>query len=153
MGKLQVADLQASPPYRQLALIYKESPQRFVSDPYHGFLAPLTQQISAQARSWLAQSGRFSAVLNPSSLAQADWQLEGELEAAYVDVINPAQPKVTLAVRFVANKGNAVHSWTFTQTESIPNAKPEQAVIGFNRALNGLLLQLESSLLAAPPLQ
>ena len=148
LGKLQVLELQAHPPYRNLALIYKESPQRFVADPYHGFLAPLAQQISSQTRNWLAQSGAFSAVLSPSSAIDADWQLEGELQAAYVDVSIPAAPKVNLTVRYTASKGNTVHSWPLSQTVAIDSAQPEHAVIGFNRALNALLLQLESSLLA-----
>ncbi|WP_288841277.1 ABC-type transport auxiliary lipoprotein family protein [uncultured Deefgea sp.] len=148
-GSLQVQDLRAPLPYRSTSLIYRESAQRFVLDPYNGFLAPPAQQVSDLSREALAASGLFTAVLPAGSSLMPNWRLEGELQKMYVDVTNPAQPRVTLSVRYALSQieHNTPRIFEFTQTEAIVDASPEQAVIGFNRALNTILLQLESSLL------
>ncbi|MBM5573754.1 ABC-type transport auxiliary lipoprotein family protein [Deefgea sp. CFH1-16] len=148
-GSLQVEDLHALSPYRSTSLIYRESAQRFVLDPYNGFLAPPAQQISNLTRQALAASGLFTAILPVGSSLLPSWRLEGELQQLFVDVTNPAQPRVTLSIRYALSQieHNTPRIFAFTQTEAIVDASPEQAVIGFNRALNTILLQLESSLL------
>ncbi|QZA80765.1 ABC-type transport auxiliary lipoprotein family protein [Deefgea piscis] len=148
-GSLQVQDLHALSPYRSTSLIYRESAQRFVLDPYNGFLAPPAQQISSLTREALAASGLFTVILPLGSSLMPSWRLEGELQQLYVDVTIPAQPRVTLSIRYALSQveHNTPLIFEFTQTEAIVDASPEQAVIGFNRALNTILLQLESSLL------
>lgn len=153
-GVLQVAELRANRPYNTQSLIYRESVQRFVLDPHNGFLAAPAQQISAETRNHLARSGLFSAVLPQGSLLPAAWKLEGELNAFYIDVTKPASPAVTLEVRYALSTDDSAtpHVFLLSKTEPILDASPEQAVIGFNRALNAILLQLEASLLAVKPL-
>jgi ABC-type uncharacterized transport system auxiliary subunit len=152
-GVLHVADLRANRPYNTQALIYRESTQRFVLDPHNGFLAPPAQQISAQTRLRLSQSGLFKAVLPQGSSLPAQWKLEGELLNIYIDVTTPAKPTVTLEIRYALSNENHNIPTVFllSAKEALVDASPEQAVIGFNRALNRILLQLETSLLAAKP--
>ncbi|MGL6040244.1 MAG: ABC-type transport auxiliary lipoprotein family protein [Deefgea sp.] len=150
---LHVADLRANRPYNTQSLIYRESAQRFVLDPYNGFLAPPAQQISAQTRDHLSRGGLFSAVLPQGSTLAAEWRIEGELVNFFIDVRTPAKPTVTLEIRYALSNENQTTPKIFllSRTEAIVDASPEQAVIGFNRALNVILLQLEASLLAAKP--
>lgn len=154
LGVLQVLELRTNRPYNTQSLIYRESAQHFVLDPYNGFLAPPTQQISALTRDHLARSGLFNAVLPQGSILNAPWKLEGELQAFYIDVSVPAKPSVTLEIRFaLSNDNNAIPTMLMlAKTEPILNPSPEQAVIGFNRAFNAILLQLDASLLAVKPL-
>lgn len=152
-GVVQVNELRSNRPFNSQSLIYKESAQRFVLDPHNGFLAPPAQQISNQTRERLARSGLFSAVLPQGSKQIAPWTLEGELIQFYIDVSQPAKPAVTLEVRYaLTHEGQAVpQMFLLSSTQPIVDANPEQAVIGFNRALNAILLQLENSLLGAKP--
>jgi ABC-type uncharacterized transport system auxiliary subunit len=153
-GVLQVAELRANRPYNTQSLIYRESAQRFVLDPHNGFLAPPAQQISAETRDHLARSGLFSAVLPQGSTLAAQWRLEGELQTFYIDVTQAAKPAVTLEIRYALSidENSTPSIFMLSKTEPILDASPEQAVIGFNRALNAILLQLETSLLAVKPL-
>jgi ABC-type uncharacterized transport system auxiliary subunit len=152
-GVLQVNDLRASRPYNTQSLIYRESAQRFVLDPHNGFLAPPAQQISMQTRERLSRSGLFSAVLPQGSTLAAPWKLEGELINFFIDVSTPAKPTITLEIRYALSNDNQATPKVFllSSSEAIVDASPEQAVIGFNRALNAILLQLEASLLGAKP--
>ncbi|WP_027469277.1 ABC-type transport auxiliary lipoprotein family protein [Deefgea rivuli] len=153
-GVLQVAELRANRPYNTQSLIYRESAQRFVLDPHNGFLAAPAQQISAETRDRLARSGLFSGVLPQGSTLAAQWRLEGELQTFYIDVTQPAKPAVTLEIRYALLADDSATPQLFMLSKTVPilDASPEQAVIGFNRGLNAILLQLESSLLAVKPL-
>jgi ABC-type uncharacterized transport system auxiliary subunit len=150
---LHVADLRANRPLNTQSLIYRESTQRFVLDPHNGFLAPPAQQISTQTRERLSRSGLFKAVLPQGSTLAAEWTLEGELLQFYIDVSTPAKPTVQLEIRYAlaSEKQSTPTVFLLSASEAITDASPEQAVIGFNRALNTILLQLEASLLAAKP--
>ncbi|MBM5572830.1 MULTISPECIES: ABC-type transport auxiliary lipoprotein family protein [Deefgea] len=152
-GVLQVSELRSSRPYNAQSLIYKESAQRFVLDPHNRFLAPPAQQISTQTRERLSRSGLFSAVLPQGSTQIPEWKLEGELIQIYIDVSAPAKPTVVLEIRYALSNDLQTVPKVFllSSREAITDASPEQAVIGFNRALNAILLQLEASLLAAKP--
>ncbi|WP_373976262.1 hypothetical protein NT239_05655 [Chitinibacter sp. SCUT-21] len=145
-GALQVNELRSNAPYRDLALIYKESPQRFVADPYHGFLAAPANQLTQQTRAWLAKSGLFSRVYPTGSSQIAPWQLEGELLAMYIDVSAPKTPKVVIQAQYLLSYGNKSANFLLTAEQSITDPGPESAAQGFSTALAKLLTQLEQEL-------
>ncbi|WP_348944087.1 hypothetical protein ABHF33_11460 [Chitinibacter sp. FCG-7] len=145
-GVLQVNELRSNPPYRDLALIYKESPQRFVADPYNGFLAPPGNQITRQTRAWLARSGLFSRVNPMGSSLIAPWQLEGELLAMHIDVSTPAQPKAVIQVQYLLSHQQQSAQFTLSAEHAIADASPNSAAAGFSAALESLFKQLEQEL-------
>ncbi|QLG86781.1 hypothetical protein HQ393_00170 [Chitinibacter bivalviorum] len=148
-GALQVNELRSTAPYRDMAFLYKESEQRFVADPYHGFLATPTVQITQQTRQWLAQSGLFSQVYPTGSSLIAPWQLEGELLAMYIDVSDVHHPKVLIRVQFLLSNHAKSESFTLTAEQVIADAQPETAAKGYQQALASLLNQLEQHLISS----
>jgi uncharacterized lipoprotein YmbA len=148
-GALYVNELRSSSPFRDLALLYKENAQRYVADPYHGFLAPPSVQITQQTRQWLGQSGLFSQVYPTGSSLIAPWQLEGELLAMYVDVSQVSQPRVVIQVQYLLSHGAKVHAFTLTAEQAIADAEPQTAAAGMQLALAQLLTQLEQHLISS----
>lgn len=148
-GALQVNELRSNAPYRDLAMIYKESAQRFVADPYHGYLAPVSSQITQQTRAWLGQSGLFSRVYPTGSSQLAPWQLEGELIAMYVDVSTPTAPKAVIKAQFLLSHQAKTATFILDAQQPLNDPSPNTAAQGFSHALESLLLQLEQHLISS----
>ncbi|WP_273431645.1 ABC-type transport auxiliary lipoprotein family protein [Chitinibacter tainanensis] len=145
-GALQVQELRAAPPFRDSALVYRETAQRFVADPYHGFLAPPPVQLSQNLRQWLRSSGLFAQVLPSAGSAASSWLLEGELLALYIDVSDPAQPAAVLELQLQLHRGTQSFSYPLAIREALASAEPEAAAAGLQRALSRALTQLEQQL-------
>lgn len=145
-GALQVNELRSSAPFRDLALVYRESAQRYIADPYHGFLATPSSQITQHTRRWLSQSGLFSQVYPSGSSLIAPWQLEGEVLAIYIDVSEPKSPKAVIHAQFLLSHQQQSRSFDLSAVQALPDASPETAAQGLSVALESLLKQLEQHL-------
>ncbi|WP_410497426.1 lipoprotein [Chitinibacter sp. S2-10] len=148
-SELQVNELRSHPPYRDLSMVYRESAQRFVADPYHGFLSTPSSQITQQTRQWLASSGLFSRVYPTGSNLIAPWQLEGELLAMYIDVSMPHAPKTVIKAQYLLSHNGKSASFLLSAEHALPNAKAETAAQGYQETLRMLLIQLEQHLISS----
>ena len=148
-GSLRIADFRAPQANRSANLIYRETDQRFVADPYRVFLAPPATLMAERTRAWFAASGLFRAVLPAGSLQKAETELEVEIAELYADVREPKHPAAVLALRawVTDSNGAALRSeWRFARRIALKQADAASVVAGFDQALEAALTDLEAKL-------
>ena len=148
-GTLRVADFRVAQANRSSSLLYRETDQRFVADPYHLFIAPPATLLAERYRAWLAHSALFRSVLPSGAMMAADATLEVELVELYADVRDPKHPTAVLALRaWLADaKGReAMPEWRFSQRVPLSSADADSVVAGLDMALSAALTDLEKAL-------
>ncbi len=148
-GSLRVLDFRAAQINRSASIIYRETDQRYVADPYRLFVAAPGVLLAERTRHWLNASGLFRSVVPAGSQLLTDHLLEGELVDLHVDVRDPKHPAAVLALRawlIDANGHAKLPSWNFSQRVALDNASAASAAAGFDRALSAALTDLEHTL-------
>lgn len=146
---LRVADFRVMQANRVSNLIYRETDQRYVADPYRVLLAPPGSLLAERTRAWLAASGLSHAVLPAGSSIIADANLEVEVSELYADVRDPRHPAAVLGLRaWLTNADGKLlrQEWHFEQRIAL--AKPDAAyvVAAWDQALQLALADLEHTL-------
>lgn len=148
-GTLNIAIFRAAQANHSANLLYRESEQRIVADPYRALLAPPAILITERSRQWLAESGLFRSVLASDSRIKADLTLEGEISELYADVRDPKNPTAVLALRawLLDSSGKAVRpEWRFQRRIALNKADAASVVAAYDLALNMALRDLENTL-------
>ncbi|HXC79320.1 MAG TPA: hypothetical protein VNU19_19985, partial [Candidatus Acidoferrum sp.] len=83
--RLRVERVRVAAAYDRTALVYRLNAVRYVSDPYHTFLADPGPMLSNRIAEWLAAAGLFKAVDAPGGAAPAPWVLEATVTELYGD--------------------------------------------------------------------
>lgn len=149
-GILRVNDFRTPQLNRTASIIYRESDQRYVADPYRLFVAPPAILLAERSRNWLAASGLFRGTVSGDSRLDADATLEGELVELHVDVRNPKQPAAVLSLRawLIDAAGKPLQpQWQYSQSVALDDASAAAAVAGFDRALAAALSDMETTLI------
>ncbi len=147
-GALRVNDFRADQVNRTASLVYRETDQRYVADPYRLFVAPPAILLTERTRNWLATSGLFRNVVPAGALLSTDTILDGELIELHVDVRDPKHPAAILTLRawLVDAKGAALRpEWRFSQRIALNDASSASAAAGFDRAITAALADLETT--------
>ncbi len=117
------------------------------TDFYEEWSVPPAQSVEEAVRSWLAQSGLFSAVLAPGSRLAADLVLEGELDALWtVPAENTARAEV--GVTLVAQDATATRLVLQRRVEAeaaLAGGTPRDAVEAMTAAVGGLCQRIEGA--------
>jgi uncharacterized lipoprotein YmbA len=150
--RLRVERVRVAAPYDGTALVYRLSAVRYVSDPYHAFLADPGPMLSNRIAEWLAAAGLFKAVDGPGSAAPAPWVLEATVTELYGDFeAGGDNPAAVMSIRFtIIDEGSArpkaAYERAITRRISLPSASPEALVRGYGTALAEILSQLSVDL-------
>jgi ABC-type uncharacterized transport system auxiliary subunit len=112
---------------------------------YEQWAAPPAEAVEASLRAWLAQCGRFSAVVAPGSLAVADYSLEGELTQLLAE---PAHARSVAAISLVmfSNRGGRATpllQQSFDDDANVTGPDAGQQVASLTRALTGVFSHIE----------
>lgn len=148
-GNVRIPEFHAALANRGTSLLYRETDQRIVADPYRQFVAPPAALIAERCRLWLAASGQFQSVLPADSRISSDTTLEGELVELYADVRDPKNPVAVLSLRASLSdaRGNALRpEWRFTRRVALANSDAASVVAGLDLALAAALNELENAL-------
>ena len=118
---------------------------------YEEWTVPPAESVESDLRQWLADSGRFRAVVAPGSRLNADLVLEGTLTAF---LANPSAgtARVTLSVVLLDQRPNPVKilmQRNFTAEERLASADPPAIVQALRAALADVLRQVEDAVAAA----
>lgn len=149
LGMLRIQDFRVTQINRTSSLVYRETDQRFVADPYRLFSAPPGTLVAERSRAWLAASGQFKAVAPAGSLLATDLTLEGELVEFYIDVREPKKPVAVVSLRaWLVGKNDTLvqPEWRFNKRIALDSPDAATAVAGFDRALTEALTALETAL-------
>ncbi len=148
-GMLRVQDFRATQINRTSSLIYRETDQRFVADPYRLYAAPPAVLSAERTRAWLAASGLFKSVAPAGSLLTNELILEGELAEFYVDVRNPKAPAAVVHLRaWLVGKNDTLvrPEWQFHKRIALNSPEASSVAAAFDKALAEALNDLETTL-------
>ena len=148
-GSLRIGEFRVTQANRTASILYRETDQRYVADPYRLFVAPPAILLEERCRDWLQASGLFRSVVPATSLLAADATLEGEIIELYADVRTPKKPAavITLRARLINAQGKLiVPEWRFSQRIAIPQPDSASVMKGLDQGLTAALADLESKL-------
>lgn len=116
-------------------------------DFYEEWAVPPAESVESDLRQWLADSGKFRAVVAPGSRLNADLVMEGTLTAF---LANPpaGTARVTLGVVLLDQRPNPVKilmQRNFTAEERLASADPPAIVQALRAGLADVLRQVEDA--------
>jgi uncharacterized lipoprotein YmbA len=138
--------------YDRTALVYRLNAVRYVSDPYHTFLADPGPMLSNRIAEWLAAAGLFKAVDAPGGAAPAPWVLEATVTELYGDFeAGGDNPAAVMSIRFtIIDEGSArpkvAYERSLSRRVPVSRAAPEALVSGYGMALADILTQFATDL-------
>jgi hypothetical protein len=148
-GVARLMRVRAGPNFERRGFAYRVGEDAFAWDFRHRFASPPAREIRQAALEWLRDSGAFDEVLDAGEIGDADWVLEGDVRAIYVDV--RSTPEVELQVEFTLldarpRQFGPVFRRLYQARAGVSRASP--AVLGeaWSRTLAGVLEALEADL-------
>jgi cholesterol transport system auxiliary component len=152
---LLVRRLQAAPRVAGRELVYRTAPSAWTADYYNLYFVSPADMLTQDLRAWLGASGVFANVVDPSSLAEHGYMLEGNVSALHGDfAVKPAQ--AVAAMQFILLKptsGERLIVFTREYHKSVPLASdsPQELVRSLRQAVAEIYTDLESDLRTALP--
>lgn len=145
---LEVRPLRAGPGLEVRGLQSLEADGSIRTEFYEEWAVPPAQGVEDAVRLWLAECGRFGAVVAPGSRVQADLVLEGELTALWTE---PAQHRAHAALAMtVIDQRPAVPrillQRTFTADAPLGSDAPPDAVAAQIAALAEVFRGIEAAM-------
>jgi len=152
-GVLRVGSVTVAAPYRGRAFVYRETDLKYETDYYHEFLVGPGPNIAEATVRALGAAKVFSVVAPGNLGVDADWVLDGFVDALYGDGRTPSKPSAVLRITWFLrpHSGEAVPVWTRTYERTIPFATGSAAayIDAQNKALSEILAELAGELAAA----
>ena len=144
---LSVANLRVSPRYTDRSFVYRISDAGYESDFYNQFLTATDVMIGEEVRRGLGAAQFFKYVVGSSSPLQANYVLEGSVNALYGDFRNLNAPAAVLEIEFFLHNEDAANPGVVLQKRymksvAIGARSPDALVKGWNGALNEILAEL-----------
>jgi cholesterol transport system auxiliary component len=150
--RIRVERVRVAAPYDRSALVYRLSTVRYISDPYHAFLAEPGPMLSNRIAEWLAAEGLFTSVEGPGATAPAPWVLETTVTELYGDFeAGGDNPAAVISIRFtITDEGAArpkvIYERSLSRRVQVSSASPEALILGYGTALADILTQFATDL-------
>ena len=148
---LAVRRLRVSPKYEGKGLVYRLKELSYESDFYNEFFISPASMFTEEIRKRLAGSGLFKHVVDPSSLLDSTYILEGAVTALYGDYRVSTAPKAVMEIQFLilqetAGSPEIVLQRQYHKEEPLNGSTPDALVKSWNTALNQILTEFENDL-------
>ena len=129
-------------------MVYRTGEVRYAPDYYNEFLIPPAMMITELTRTWLADTGLFTYVMQPGGAMMPGYVLEGDIVACYADIRDKAAPAAVLNIRvlyFKQDKGTNTLVWNhmYETREPMKNTQAESFAAATSRGLQTILQKLE----------
>jgi cholesterol transport system auxiliary component len=150
--RLRVERVRVAAPYDTAALVYRLSAVRYISDPYHAFLADPGPMLSNRIAEWLAAAGLFQAVDGPGGAAPAPWVLEATVTELYGDFeTGDDNPAAVMSIRFTiiderSARPKVAYERLLSRRAPVSSASQEALVLGYGTTLADILTQFATDL-------
>jgi cholesterol transport system auxiliary component len=148
---LLVRSIQAGPGLEVRGLQWLQRDGSVHVDFYEQWAVPPAQAAEDDLRQWLVDAGLFSAVVAPGSRLNADFVLEGELDALVAD-LNTGVARAALALVLLDQRPNPTKvllQKTETAEVKLAGTDPPAIAAGLKSALADALRQAETDVAAA----
>ena len=148
---LTVRRFRVSPKYEGKGLVYRHGELSYESDFYNEFFVSPVSMFTEEIRKRLAGSGLFNHVVDPSSLLDSTYVLEGAVTALYGDYRVSTAPKAVMEIQFLllqetAGSPKIIFQRQYSKEEPLKGSTPDALVMSLNTALNQILTEFESDL-------
>ncbi|KHE90461.1 MAG: hypothetical protein K8F52_13035 [Candidatus Scalindua rubra] len=148
---LTVRRFRVSPKYESKGLVYRLKEQNYEYDFYNELFISPSSMFTEEIRKWLAVSGLFKHVVDPSSLVDSPYILEGAITALYGDYRVSAAPKAVLEIQFfllheIESNSKIIFQSQYHKEEPLNGNTPDALVKSWNSALNQILTEFEADL-------
>ncbi len=148
---LTVRRLRVSPKYEGKGLVYRHGELRYESDFYNEFFVSPVSMFTEETRKRLAGSGLFKHVVDPSSLLDAPYILEGAVTALYGDYRVSTAPKAVMEIQFFLlqetdSNPKIIFQSQYHKKEPFKGNTPDGLIKSWNTAFNQTLTEFENDL-------
>jgi cholesterol transport system auxiliary component len=148
---LTVRRFRVSAKYEDKGLVYRLKELSYESDFYNEFFISPASMFTEEIRKRLAVSGLFKHVVDPSSLLDSTYVLEGAVTALYGDYRVSTAPKAVMEIQFLllqetATNPEIIFQRQYHKEEPLKGDTPDDLVKGWNNALNQILTEFETDL-------
>jgi cholesterol transport system auxiliary component len=148
---LTVRRLRISHKYEGKGLVYRLGELNYESDFYNEFFISPVSMFTEEIRKRLAVSGLFKHVVDPSSLLDSTYVLEGAVTTLYGDYRVSTAPKAVIEIQFLLLQETDVSPKIVLQRqyhkeEPLNGNTPDALVKSWNTALNQILTEFENDL-------
>jgi len=151
-GALRVGSINVAAPFRGKAFVYRESELKYVTDFYTEFIVPPGPMIAEATARALDRARVFARVSQPGAPSDADYTLDGFVEALYGDARNATKPSAELAITYYLTRSDAASPfWSkeYRRSVPLPGATPDQYASALSAAFGEILAELARDLSAA----
>jgi cholesterol transport system auxiliary component len=148
---LTVRRFRVSPKYEGKGLVYRLEELSFESDFYNEFFVSPVSMFTEEIRKRLAGSGLFKHVVDPSSLLDATYILEGAVTALYGDYRVSTAPKAVMEIQFFLlqetdSNPKIIFQNQYHKEEPFKGNTPDGLIKSWNTAFNQILTEFENDL-------
>ncbi len=148
---ITVRRLRVSPKYEGKGLVYRLKELSYETDFYNEFFISPVSMFTEEIRKRLAGSGLFKHVVDPSSLLDSTYILEGAVTALYGDYRVSTAPKAVMEIQFFLLRETDVSPEIILQRqyhkeEPLTGNTPDALVNSWNSTLNQILTEFETDL-------
>lgn len=147
---LRVNRFDVAQPFNGKSLVYRTSETGFETDYYNEFVANPAGMLTERATVWLREARVFQNVIPMVSTLEHRYVLEATGAELYGDFREAAQPAAVLSLRvYLArddDKTVIVYDKTISRRIPVASRTPEAIVVGLDRALEGVLRELETDI-------
>ncbi|AOY01702.1 hypothetical protein [Jeongeupia sp. USM3] len=142
-GTVYAAPLTVDEPFGQRGFVYREAAQRFVVDPYRGYLSAPGRLIDRRLAAWLTAAGATPTLDRQA----ARHVVTGRVAALYFD-LRPEQPATAvIELRLdLGSPGEAGRALVITGRARVAPVSSDGLAAASNAALADALSQLETAL-------
>jgi ABC-type uncharacterized transport system auxiliary subunit len=148
---LLVRNIRAGPGLDERGLQWLQRDGSLHVDFYEQWAVPPAQAVEDDLRQWLADAGLFRAVVAPGSRLNADYVLEGELDAFAAD-LNASVARAALALVLLDQRQGSVKvllQRTVSAETRLTGTEPPAIADGLKAALADVLRQTETMIASA----
>ncbi len=148
---ITVRRLRVSPKYEGKGLVYRLGELSYESDYYNEFFISPVSMFTEEIRKRLAGSGLFKNVVDPSSLLDSTYILEGAVTTLYGDYRVSTAPKAVMEIQFLLLRETDISpeivlQRQYQKEEPLNGNTPDALVKSWNTAFNQILTEFENDL-------
>jgi cholesterol transport system auxiliary component len=154
-GVLRIGSVRMAPAFSSNELVYRLDEIAFTQDFYNRFLSPPGAMLGVRVSDWLARSGPYAVVVQPSVGAASPLVLEAVFTELYGDFRSGGRPAAVMTVQFyvldvTGTAPKVVLDRVIGRRVALERAGAPELVRGYNVALGEILTELAAALPPAP---
>jgi cholesterol transport system auxiliary component len=148
---LRVGNVRVAAAFSGNSLVFRASDVRYVSDPYHAFIADPASMLGDRMADWLEQAGPFASVVPPDGVRSTRYVLQASVTELYGDFRPGRQPAAVMTVQFAlldtdSPRAKTVLARTLSRRIDLPEASFDALVRGYGAALAEILAELVAAM-------